>query len=349
MTIAADFHANFGHSRAGCERVTTDANDLSIVKILRMDSLLHDGRILPKDRLIYNFCVKCKSDCKRDENYLKFFDMATAERGPRPGTNGALVLPHLKEGKSRQEIEELTRIRGDDLSSAISYLYRKQFVQKPSPDVIRIMHRENTSAGKGGIWLAIRQYVPLLLTARQTQIAVEQDGKSLTFKEVASAYSRLKARHGYMGAGLAEANRDKTRSNEEILEIVRLRVEAHNFLIRHNLPIPKTLEDWQRVVQRMQEDQAELAQVLGSDFSGLSSLEKSYLLDLYLARKLRCQTGDDTLLRNFPRFYTEVDPTIVQRLKPERLKVIESTSNGLKLAVKEGVVHGEVTRGESGW
>lgn len=262
----------------------------------------------------------------------------------------------------------------------------------PSPDPRKEMRRENTSAGEGGVWLAIRQYAPLLLTARQIQLAAELDGISLTLKQVASAYAMLRARHGYMGAGLVEANRDKYRSREEILEIVRLRVQVHNFLEEHHLPSPKTLEEWQWLslglraglvhgdfydwfavkclwkrsdrqlprswrpddldkegefmCRRMQEEQAELAQVLGSDLAGLSSLSKSYLLDLYLARKLKSQTGDDTLMRNFSRFYVEVDPTIVKRLELARLKVIERTPNDLTHEIKLEVVHGEVKPGE---
>lgn len=287
--------------------------------------------------------------CERDEDYIKFHAMATAERAPRPGTKGALVLPYLKEGKSRQDIENLTGIEGDKLSCVISHLYRHGFAQRPSPERRNEMHRENISAGKGGVWLAIRQYLPLLLTARQTQLAAELDGISLTVKQVASSYNRLRTSSGYRGAGLSEANRDKYRSREEMLKIARLRVEAYNFLIMSNLPIPKTLEEWQGVVQRMREEQAaELAQVLGSDLAGLSSLERSYLLDLYLARKLKSQTGDDTLMRNFPRFYIKADPTIVERLKSERLKIIERTPTELTHEIILDVVHGEVKPGELG-
>jgi hypothetical protein len=107
--------------------------------------------------------------------------------------------------------------------------------------------RLNTSAGKGGVWLSIKDYVPLWLTARQTQAAVKQDsGRRLSLAQIQSAYSRERHRN-HLARPVAEltveAQRDKHRTRRTLLEIVRLRRAVSDFLSERGMETQATLKD----------------------------------------------------------------------------------------------------------
>lgn len=54
-------------------------------------------------------------------------------------------------------------------------------------------------------------------------------------------------------------------------------------------------------------------------------LHRSYLLELYRARKVLMQTGDRTLLHQFPDIYEETDPEIVKTLATQIRIIREQT------------------------
>ena len=186
---------------------------------------------------------------------MKYQAMSNAVRAPRPGTDAAMVLPRQKDGNTRAQIERATGLSGDRLSWAISYNYRLGYIQSPSLEQRRRLLRENASAAKGGVWLAIEPYAPLLLTARQTHVALQNlEGRELSLHQIATAYGRERRRNGLerpVKELSIQAQRDKRRSNAEVANIASLRVEARDTLARFHLALPRTLERWNQVCLMM--------------------------------------------------------------------------------------------------
>jgi hypothetical protein len=122
--------------------------------------------------------------------------------------------------------------------------------------VRRAQHRANTSAAKGGIALCIRPYLELDLTARQTQTALRHEqGIALSLRQISSAYGREVHRHGLRRPTAeltVEAQRDKRRPEEQLVQIVRHRQAAHAVVKQHGLPKPKTLQEWQAVEEQFE-------------------------------------------------------------------------------------------------
>lgn len=182
---------------------------------------------------------------------MKYQAMSDAVRAPRSGTDAAMVLPLQKDGNTRAQIEQATGLSGDRLSWAISYNYRLGYTKRPSLEQREMLLKENTSAAKGGVWLAIKPYAPLLLTTRQTYVALQNlEGRELSFRQIATAYGRERRRNGLERPAKElsiQAQRDKRRSNGEIANIASLRVEARDTLARFHLALPRTLERWNQV------------------------------------------------------------------------------------------------------
>jgi len=133
------------------------------------------------------------------------------------------------------------------LTDAIRSNYRLGYLPTPPLAERRRRLRLNTSAGKGGVWLSIKDYVPLCLTARQTQAAVKQDtGRRLSLDQIQSAYSRQRHRNQLarpVAELTVEAQRDKHRTERALLEIVRRRRAVGQFLTERGMENPATLSD----------------------------------------------------------------------------------------------------------
>lgn len=168
-------------------------------------------------------------------------------RSPRPTTYTGRVYDYVKNGSPRSVIERETGLSGMQLTDAIRSNYRLGYLPTPSLAVRRQGLRLNTSAGKGGVWLSIKDYVPLWLTARQTQAAIKQDsGRRLSVVQIQSAYSRERHRNHLkrpVAELTAEAQRDKQRTERALLEIVRLRRAVSRFLIERGMEGLATLRD----------------------------------------------------------------------------------------------------------
>jgi hypothetical protein len=166
---------------------------------------------------------------------------------PRPTSYAGRVYDYVKNGSPRSVIERETGLTGMQLTDAIRSNYRLGYLPTPPLTERRQRLRLNTSAGKGGIWLSIRDYVPLCLTARQTQAAIRQDtGRRLSLGQIQSAYSRERHRNQLarpVTELTVEAQRDKHRTERALLEIVRLRRAVRQFLTERGMEGLGTLKD----------------------------------------------------------------------------------------------------------
>jgi len=126
----------------------------------------------------------------------------------------------------------------------------------------------STTAARGGIALLLEPYLPLDLTARQTQVAVRtQQGAELALRQIRSFYSRVRHRHGVERPTTeltGEAQRDKRRSEGELLQIVQDRQVAGAALQAAGLPKPATLAAW-----REREAQFEVRDALATQLRAL--------------------------------------------------------------------------------
>lgn len=77
-------------------------------------------------------------------------------------------------------------------------------------------------------------------------------------------------------------------------------------------------------LMRVKEDQL-LRDIIGGDKIPNSKLDRSYLIDFFVARKLWSETRDNRLLCNFPTFYEKADCTIIERLRSQRESIIRRT------------------------
>ena len=194
--------------------------------------------------------------------------MQPTPRAPRrPRSLVAQVYPYLLQDAPRRVIEAATGLSGHRLNGAIQGNWRLGYVVRPSPAERRHRLRENTSAAKGGIWLDVRRYEGLDLTARQTQVALKRlDGKEYSQAQIQSAYSRARHRHGLVrpiAELTVEAQRDKFRSEQAILEMVRARWAAYLLVRQHGWNKPTTLRGWQLLEGHLSAtDLATLAEVL---------------------------------------------------------------------------------------
>src|SRR5437870_11727628 len=103
--------------------------------------------------------------------------MAETVRVPRRVTSRvARVYPLLVAGLPAYAIGEQLGLHGSQLTEAIRGNYRLGYVRWPPAEVRRAQHRANTSAARGGIALLLEPYLPLDLTARQTQVALRTQG-----------------------------------------------------------------------------------------------------------------------------------------------------------------------------
>lgn len=272
----------------------------------------------------------------------------------RPNSYEARVYSYLLQGVTKQTIEEETGIRGDRLTHTIKRI-RSKYIGRLSPEQQVLEHRRNTSAGRGGILLAVSEYFPLDLTSRQTQIALEVDhGISLPQPKIAHVYAREMHRHGLqrpIAQLTIEAQRDKRRPTVELVRIVKQRKNAHSLIERSRLPKPQTLEEWSSVEQETDEIKNQLLDLLGKEeLVPGDMLGCGYLLDLYQARRVWIENEDRSLIDNFPLIYEEMDSAIADRLEQQRqiiMMKIKPNGNGKKpVQVAES---GEVKRGETGW
>lgn len=253
----------------------------------------------------------------------------TEERKPRPRhfkiriSHVEAVFPLLNSGKSRQEISRATGLKGDTLTYAIRDNYAAGYVLRPDPEIQRNSHRINTSIARGGVFAAIEDYIPLDLTAKQTKIAVAVNkGIALEQSQVAHAYSREMHRHGLqrpIKELMVEAQRDKFRSPEELLNIVRNRQAAYRLTIELGLEKPKTLRQWNELEkdprrELTEEEFNKLAELLlNRIFVPRDTLAQRYLLNL--------ANGSANLNVEIE----QIDPTLKQRLSVKASLIIRQT------------------------
>lgn len=251
------------------------------------------------------------------------------KEGPprRPNSRVAMVYPLLTRGEFRRSVlEKETGLRGEDLTEAVRGNYRLGYVERPSVEDQRQIFAENNSASKGGEALAVRPYRDLDLTAKQTMVAIAYfDRKTYTQAEIARAYSREMHRHGLkrpVKELMGEAQRDKRRSEDELLEIVKSRKAAQRVIEMGHFEKPKTLREWHMLeafAPSMEvslstaqleniRDKAFLAQILeDSALVPDNPLEVEYLLTLWRAQEAAA-AGDESLIDNFPEHYEEMIP-----------------------------------------
>ncbi len=176
----------------------------------------------------------------------------TLERRPggrNPNANIALVHPFVVRGELNHVITAATGIQGNELIEAVRANYRHGFVPRPNPEEKRRTHKLNTSAAKGGILLAIEEYIPLDLTAKQTQTVLEADHGTVIkhYRRITQAYFREVYRNGLarpVRELMVEAQRDKHRSPEQLLSIVKNRQIAFRYVSVFGLEKPNTLVQW---------------------------------------------------------------------------------------------------------
>lgn len=243
---------------------------------------------------------------------------ATLRTPRRPRSFVAQVYPYLLQDAPRRVIESATGLSGHQLNGAIQGNWRLGYVVRPGPAELRRRLRENTSAAKGGVWLDVRRYEALDLTAKQTQVALKRlDGQEYSQAQIQAAYSRARHRHGLVrpiAELTVEAQRDKFRSERALLEIVRARSAAYVLVRQHGWNKPATLRGWHLLEGHLSAtDLATLAEVLdGAPPTDL--LAQRYLLDLFTFRRLGALTGDQRFLQGIAREYEEMDPAIRERL-----------------------------------
>jgi hypothetical protein len=232
----------------------------------------------------------------------------------------ALVYPYLLQDAPRRVIEAATALCGDRLSDAIRGNWRLGYVVRPSLAERRCRLRENTSAAKGGVWLDLRRYEALDLTVKQTQVALRLlDGKEYSHAQIRSAYSRALHRHG-LNRPIAElwreAQRDKSRSEQALLQIVRARVAAYQLVVQHRWNKPKTLQGWKHLEGGFSNAEvARLGDLFGRTIPS-DILARRYLLELADAHDLWRITGTKGPLDAWRAEYEEIDPSIRQRVAP---------------------------------
>jgi hypothetical protein len=178
--------------------------------------------------------------------------MAETVHAPqRPTSRVARVYPLLRAGLPAYRIGEQLGLTGTQLTEAIRGNYRLGYVPLPPPDIRRAQHRANTSAARGGIALLLEPYLRWDLTARQTQVALQAEGNpSLSLRQISSFYSRARHRQGVprpTAELTVEAQRDKRRTEAELLQIVRDRETAAAALPREGLSPPSTIAEWRRL------------------------------------------------------------------------------------------------------
>lgn len=169
-----------------------------------------------------------------------------------PSSNIALVYPFVKEGKLNHVITAATGLQGVELVEAKRANYRHGFVPQPTPEEKRRSHKLNTSSAKGGILLAIEEYFPLDLTSKQTQTVLEADHGIVIEdqKRITQSYFREVYRNGLVRPVrelMVEAQRDKHRSPEQLLSIVRSRQVAFRCVSTFGLEKPSTLAQWREL------------------------------------------------------------------------------------------------------
>jgi len=168
---------------------------------------------------------------------------------PRRATSRvARVYPLLQAGVPAYAIGAQVGLHGTQLTEAIRGNYRLGYVVQPPAEVRRAQHRANTSAARGGIALQLAPYLPLHLTARQTQVALQAaGGPSLSPSQIRSFSSRERHRHGVARPTAeltGEAQRDKRRSAAELRQLVMDRQVAWVALQRAGLPPPPSVSAW---------------------------------------------------------------------------------------------------------
>lgn len=258
--------------------------------------------------------------------------MSVTERAPRrQNSRVAQVYPLLLEGKPGYVIAQETGLQGTQLTEAIRGNYRLGYVNPPSLAERQQQHRENTSFAKGGVYLDIQPYLDLDLTARQTQLAIRvSKGKEYSLSQVSSAYSREMHRHGFVRPTdelTIEAQRDKRRTRDELLQIIFLRQLARAYILENGWNKPKTLQGWKVVGEQPDEKEMEiLAPVFQEGINVENNLDKWYLLELYKAQRLWQQTGDRRLLDHFGSVYEDIDPTIHERLQSQVRDILNATA-----------------------
>lgn len=196
---------------------------------------------------------------------------------PRPTSYTGRVYGYVKNGAPRSVIERETGLTGMRLTDAIRSNYRRGYLPTPPLAERRQRLRLNTSAGKGGVWLTIRDYASSYLTARQTQVAVKHyQGRKLSLEQISTAYGRERRRNQLTRPTTeltVEAQRDKGRTERALLEIVRLRLAVSKFLREHGIETAATLRD--RINLSFTEKLSELG-LVGSKYT-----DRLLLLHLY--------------------------------------------------------------------
>jgi hypothetical protein len=212
--------------------------------------------------------------------------MEMPEKSPRRKNSAvAKVYPFLIAETPAYLIGEKTGLHGTKLIDAIRGNYRLGYVTPPPPEVRRAQHRINTSASRGGILLSIWPYLELDLTARQTQVALlTNEGESFSQEQIRQAYAREVRRHNLLrpiDELTVDAQRDKRRTDNELLEIVHNRQATHEHLRRLRLPKPQTLREWKIFevlftrypVSKFEDGQAQILFVGEENINGLDYIK----------------------------------------------------------------------------
>src|SRR5438046_991633 len=92
-------------------------------------------------------------------------------RAPQPGTAMAAVLDCLRQGLSRQEIQASIGLPRQTVAYTICNLRRDGYCDQPLEERIR-QWREAVSLGRGGIWLAVREYANLHMSPAEIREAI---------------------------------------------------------------------------------------------------------------------------------------------------------------------------------
>lgn len=133
------------------------------------------------------------------------------------------VLYHLRMGESRWDIANATGFSPKQVAYTICNLRRDGYYNQPLDERVA-QWRESVSRGRGGIWVAIRDYAPLQMSPLEIREAVLlRDQSALDLSKINNALSKARTR-GFLERRTPQEELDIAKDSKRPLKDIQKRV-----------------------------------------------------------------------------------------------------------------------------
>lgn len=228
-----------------------------------------------------------------------------AEKGPRPGTNTAVVLELLRGGKTHPKIAAETGLSPTQITSAKAQIYKLGYRPRPTREEktrgwkashpgypLSRQHRDKLrkalkgrevsqdtrrllSSAQGGIWAAIEKYAQMRMSPAEVREAVRiEGGPAFSSKQITRALGKARRRGELARLTPAEKLKtigDRFRPKEEIQRQVKPYVAIKESMDAQNLEIDEVFSSIFVTIKKFMDTQnLEMTEVFGliSEISG---------------------------------------------------------------------------------